>query len=106
MHPCTQVLVMLIGLTYGTVAPLVLPFAVIFFALGCVVYQYQLVYVFTPKYESGGAMWPLLVKQIIFGMIVAQCTIIGVRGALLSEMFHGLTKLGSVWPESPECVIC
>ena len=42
-----------------------------------VVYKKQILYVYSPVYESGGAMFPLAVQRSLFGLCCAQMTFLG-----------------------------
>ena len=47
-------LVVLLGLVYAPIAPVLLPFAALFFALGVGVWRYQLLFVYERPYETYG----------------------------------------------------
>ena len=49
--------VLMILLTYQCIAPLLMPFGIIFFAFSYVMYKYQLLYVYVNNYQCGGDMW-------------------------------------------------
>ena len=60
-------------------------FSLIFFVFGWGVVRYMSMYVWEPKYESGGIMWLNIVDAVIYGLIMYQCTFIGLFG--LKEVF-------------------
>jgi hypothetical protein len=70
--------VWVIGLTYAAIAPLILPFCTLFFALGYFIHKYLLLYVHLPKYETGGMHAPMAVRRCLAGVIVMQLTMMGV----------------------------
>ena len=51
---------MLIGLVYCVIQPIIAPLALIYFAVGVLIWKYQVVYVYVPLVESGGKVWVLL----------------------------------------------
>ena len=74
-----ELLVLLVGLVYATVAPIILPFVVIFFAMGYFVYKYSFVYVFVPEFQTGGKLWPVIFKRVAASLVIYHVTLIGVR---------------------------
>ncbi|KAI9499662.1 hypothetical protein BDB00DRAFT_795028 [Zychaea mexicana] len=65
-----------IALLYSAIAPLVLPFALLFFAMSTVVYKYMLMYIFVTKTESGGRIWPVLFQSIMTSTLLFQILMI------------------------------
>ena len=47
------------------------------FCIGWSVVRYMAMYLWEPTYESGGIMWLNVVDAIIYGLIIYQCTFIG-----------------------------
>ncbi|PKA54237.1 DNA-directed RNA polymerase III subunit RPC2 [Apostasia shenzhenica] len=70
----------LLGFTCSILAPLILPFLLVYFFLGYVVYRNQIVNVYCTKYETGGEMWPIVHNTTIFSLVLAQIIAIGVFG--------------------------
>ncbi|KAI0503446.1 hypothetical protein KFK09_014380 [Dendrobium nobile] len=70
----------LLGFTCSILAPLILPFLLVYFFLGYVVYRNQILNVYCSKYESGGQMWPIAHNATIFSLVLAQIIAIGVFG--------------------------
>lgn len=50
-------MVVMIVVTYSTIAPFLMPFGALFFAFCYVIYKYQVLYIFTNDYQSGGFDW-------------------------------------------------
>lgn len=73
-------LVVLLGLTYFLLAPLILPFILIFFCIGYIIYRNQLFNVYLPKYESRGQFWPIVHNSTIFSLILMQAIAFGIFG--------------------------
>ena len=89
--PCqygTQVpnalLVALLGLVYAPVAPILLPFAALYFIIGIPVWRYQLLFVYTRVYESNGQWWPHIANRILTSLVVGHATLAAVFGLKLS----------------------
>ena len=76
----SALLVFVITFVFSSIAPLILPFSLIFFIFGWGVVRYMSMYVWEPKYESGGIMWLNIVDAVIYGLIMYQCTFIGLFG--------------------------
>ncbi|XP_062203953.1 CSC1-like protein HYP1 [Phragmites australis] len=70
----------LLGLTYFIVAPLILPFVLVYFCLGYFIYCNQLFNVYWPKYDTGGRFWPIVHNTTIFSLVVMHIIAIGVFG--------------------------
>jgi hypothetical protein len=49
--------VLMIMQVYCCIAPLLIPFGIIFFCFSYAMYKYQLLYVYVNEYQSGGDMW-------------------------------------------------
>ena len=48
----TTLFVLLLGLVYSAIAPVMLPIALLFFSFGFVVFRYQLLYVYLSAYQA------------------------------------------------------
>jgi Calcium-dependent channel, 7TM region, putative phosphate len=73
----TQLLVVVIVFTYAVICPLMLPVGCCYFMGALLVYKKQVLYVYSPVYESGGAMFPIAVQRTLFGLVCGQLTFIG-----------------------------
>ena len=73
----TQLLVVVIVYTYAIICPIILPFGLMYFMGALMVYKKQILYVYSPVYESGGAMFPFAVQRTLLGLVCAQMTFIG-----------------------------
>ena len=86
----SQHLVVVIVFTYAIMCPVILPFGLMYFAGALMVYKKQILYVYSPVYESGGAMFPLAVQRTILGLVCAQMTFLGytlIRGCYYQPIF-------------------
>ncbi|XP_068659849.1 CSC1-like protein At3g54510 isoform X2 [Aristolochia californica] len=70
----------LIGMVYAVIAPLLLPFLVVYFSLGYVVYTNQIQDVYVTIYETCGQYWPHIHHYILFAIVLMQITMIGLFG--------------------------
>jgi len=73
----THLLVLLILLTYSTLAPFILIWGTLYFGMAYISQKYNIVYVFEPKYESGGLHWPLVFNRVCVGLIIYQLVLVG-----------------------------
>lgn len=73
----TQLLVIMIAFAYACISPVILPVAAAYFLGALIVYKKQILYVYTPSYEGGGNLFPLVCDRTLFGLIISQLTFIG-----------------------------
>ncbi|KAH8551573.1 hypothetical protein BGW37DRAFT_494178 [Umbelopsis sp. PMI_123] len=66
-----------LGILYSTIAPLVLPFVLLFFITHYFVYLHQFLYVYERDFESGGQCYPRAMRHIWTGLFLFQLTMIG-----------------------------
>ncbi|XP_045793773.1 CSC1-like protein HYP1 [Trifolium pratense] len=81
----------LLGVTYFILAPLMLPFLLVYFCLGYIIYRNQLLYVYVPKFETGGEFWPVVHNYTIFSLVLMQTIVIGIFGLKKLPVASGLT---------------
>ena len=58
MQVANDTIIMLIGLVYCVIQPIIAPLALLYFAVGVLIWKYQVVYVYVPLVESGGKVRP------------------------------------------------
>lgn len=68
----------MIVFTYAVICPVIVPFGMLYFGFSLIVYKKQILYVYQPVYESGGAMFPGALQKTLFGLSCGQLTCIGV----------------------------
>jgi hypothetical protein len=83
------ILVFIIGLMYAQIAPVILPFCCIFFALGYFVNKYILMYVHFPDYESKGAASTFIVNRCLAGLALMQFTMMGILALKSADIDQG-----------------
>eukprot|EP00045_Choanoeca_perplexa_P014893 m.178189 g.178189 ORF g.178189 m.178189 type:complete len:877 (+) comp16830_c0_seq1:105-2735(+) len=74
------ILVFVVGLAYCTITPIITPFAFIFFGLGYLALRYSHYYIYTPAFDSGGLLWPLIFDRLMTGVFLAQFIVVAVLG--------------------------
>lgn len=70
----------LLGITYSLLAPLILPFILIYYCLGYIIFRNQLLNVYSPKFETGGKFWPIVHNSTIVALILMQVIAVGIFG--------------------------
>ncbi|KAJ6936436.1 CSC1-like protein HYP1 [Populus alba x Populus x berolinensis] len=70
----------LLGITYFFLSPLILPFLLVYFCLGYIIFRNQLLNVYAPKYETAGMFWPIVHNSTIFSLILMHVIAIGIFG--------------------------
>ncbi|CAN0039926.1 unnamed protein product [Ectocarpus sp. 4 AP-2014] len=73
----TLLLVLVVCFVYAVISPFIMPAGALFFALAYLVYKYQALYVYVPKYESGGVFWFSVYPRVLIGLALAQLTLAG-----------------------------
>ncbi|XWS12313.1 hypothetical protein CRYUN_Cryun37aG0079000 [Craigia yunnanensis] len=72
-----DMLIITIVLCYSVIAPVIIPFGVLYFALGWLILRNQALKVYVPSYESYGRMWPHMHTRIIGALMLYQVTMLG-----------------------------
>jgi hypothetical protein len=87
-------------LIYSCIKPMILIFGVIYFAVGYLVFKYQLLYVYFHPNESGGQIWPMVYNRLTLGLVTFQVTMLGLF-MLKQAYFFGIMlaplPAGTVW---------
>ncbi|KAK6245870.1 CSC1/OSCA1-like [Theobroma cacao] len=81
----------LLGFTCSVMAPLILPFVLVYFFLAFLVYRNQILHVYVSKYECGGQFWPIVHNTTIFSLVLTQIIALGVFGIKQSPVASGFT---------------
>ncbi|KAK6233471.1 hypothetical protein QUC31_005877 [Theobroma cacao] len=79
----TVSLSILIGIVYAVIAPLLLPFLLVYFYIGYAVYINQVQDVYNTVYDTFGQFWPFIHHYIFVAIILMQVTMIGLFGLKL-----------------------
>ncbi len=84
------VLYLMIVLVYSCIAPLMSFVMLILFVVMLVTYQNQFIYVYSSVHDQGGILWTRMVKILLFYMIVAEVTLIGIMSIKQSAISSSL----------------
>lgn len=68
----------LLGITYFFLAPLILPFLLVYFCLAYIIFKNQFINVYMPKYETAGSFWPTVHNSMIFSLVLMHAIAIGI----------------------------
>ncbi|KAJ8761912.1 hypothetical protein K2173_006514 [Erythroxylum novogranatense] len=82
----SDMLVITVVLCYSVIAPLIIPFGVVYFGLGWLVLRNQALKVYVPSFESQGRMWPHIHIRIMASLLLYQVTMLGYFG--VKEFFY------------------
>ena len=69
-------MVFMIMINYSCIAPLVMPFCLLYFGFAYLMYKYQLLYVYVNWYQSGGYMWYALFNMSIIVLLCGVLTLL------------------------------
>ncbi|KAL0305456.1 UNVERIFIED_CONTAM: CSC1-like protein ERD4 [Sesamum radiatum] len=72
-----DMLILTIVICYSVIAPLIIPFGIIYYGLGWIVLRNQVLKVYVPSYESYGRIWPHIYLRIMASLILYQATMLG-----------------------------
>ncbi|KAL0442478.1 UNVERIFIED_CONTAM: CSC1-like protein ERD4 [Sesamum latifolium] len=72
-----DMLILTIVICYSVIAPLIIPFGIIYYGLGWLVLRNQVLKVYVPSYESYGRIWPHIYVRIMASLILYQATMLG-----------------------------
>lgn len=73
----SDLLVVTLTLSYSVIAPMILVFAFLYFAIGWLVMRNSALNVYVPEWESNGRMWPHIHNRILVALLVSQITALG-----------------------------
>ncbi|KAJ8774640.1 hypothetical protein K2173_017086 [Erythroxylum novogranatense] len=68
----------LLGITYFFLAPLILPFLLVYLCLAYIVFSNQWINVYAPKYETAGKFWPIVHNSMIFSLVLMHAIALGI----------------------------
>ncbi|KAH8114732.1 DUF221-domain-containing protein [Phellopilus nigrolimitatus] len=89
-----HVLVVILTLVFSVLNPLLMPFAVLYFAIESVVIKNQLLHVYAKIYEGNGSLLLIrLGRYTLDGLILAQVIFMGFLGVVKKEAQLGLTAV-------------
>ncbi|KAK9750729.1 hypothetical protein RND81_02G217200 [Saponaria officinalis] len=68
----------LLGISYFFLAPLMLPFLLVYFSLAYIIFKNQFINVYAPKFESAGKFWPTVHNSMIFSLLLMHSIALGI----------------------------
>ncbi|KAL9246357.1 hypothetical protein vseg_019902 [Gypsophila vaccaria] len=68
----------LLGITYFFLAPLILPFLLVYFSLAYLIFKNQFINVYSPKFETAGRFWPTVHNSMIFSLLLMHSIAVGI----------------------------
>ncbi|KAJ7943413.1 CSC1-like protein [Quillaja saponaria] len=68
----------LLGITYFFLAPLILPFLLVYLCLQYIVFRNQFINVYAPMYETAGKYWPIVHNGMIFSLVLMHAIAVGI----------------------------
>ncbi|CAK0785988.1 hypothetical protein CVIRNUC_009201 [Coccomyxa viridis] len=68
----------LLGLVFCIMNPIITPVCLIYFMIITVTEKYNLLYVYTFEYQSGGQLWPQVFGHVITALVMFQLFMIGI----------------------------
>ncbi|KAI9126931.1 hypothetical protein K1719_002527 [Acacia pycnantha] len=75
-----DMLIVTIVLCYSVIAPLIIPFGVMYFGLGWLILRNQALKVYVPAFESYGRMWPHIHNRVLASLILYQLSMLSYFG--------------------------
>ncbi|XP_044486613.1 CSC1-like protein At4g02900 isoform X3 [Mangifera indica] len=75
----------LLGLVYAVIAPILIPFIIVFFVFSYLVFRHQVINVYVQLYESGAAFWPDVHRRLIVNLIISQLLLMGLLSTKIAE---------------------
>jgi Calcium-dependent channel, 7TM region, putative phosphate len=64
--------VLLCSMAFSPQAPILSPFAVLFFLVSTPLTRFVVIFTYKPPFDSGGSRWPRLFNMIVLSMMVGQ----------------------------------
>eukprot|EP00271_Cylindrocystis_brebissonii_P014221 TRINITY_DN35505_c0_g1_i1.p1 TRINITY_DN35505_c0_g1~~TRINITY_DN35505_c0_g1_i1.p1 ORF type:complete len:740 (-),score=176.05 TRINITY_DN35505_c0_g1_i1:736-2955(-) len=79
-HVPQDLLIVTLGLCYAVIAPMILPFTILYFVFNWAIMKNQVLNVYRAEWESHGRMWPHMHNRILAALILSQITCLGYFG--------------------------
>ncbi|KAI7864935.1 hypothetical protein BDF14DRAFT_1744586 [Spinellus fusiger] len=89
----SHTVIFVLGIEYSTVAPLILPFILLYFCMHYFVLLYQLTHVYERAFETAGRAFPRSIRHIYIGMFTWQLTMVGLFGVRGSQAIGQLVVM-------------
>jgi len=83
MEASNLVLILVLGMTYAIIAPMIMFACAVYFALTALIYSWLFLYVYTPEYDCKGQMWSQMFNGSLFGLLVGATSLAGIASAFV-----------------------
>jgi len=74
-------LILVLGLTYSVLAPVIMPVCMLYFALAFLVYCWLFRFAYTPEFDAGGVYWHELFNGAVIGLLFGTLSLAGMVGS-------------------------
>src|SRR5262245_13712539 len=71
------ILVLVITITYSVINPLILCFALMYYAIALLIFKHQFAYCYVRRYETAGKLYRRVFRYTTDGLLIFQLTMIG-----------------------------
>jgi len=92
-------LVLVLGLTYSVIAPVILPVCMVYFAFAFLVYSWLFRFVYKPEFDCAGAFWHELFTGAVVGLLfgtLSLASLVGSSAGWDSNSFIALLVLAAI----------
>lgn len=73
----SHTLVILLGLVFSVVNPIILPVTLIYFMTMKLIWTYNMIYIYSEEYQSGGKVWEHIFEHVIVGLVIMHAVMMG-----------------------------
>lgn len=87
-------MILVIGLTYSFVAPLILPMCAVYFGVASLVYRWLFTNVYVSEFDSQGSMWYDMFNSFSLGLIMGTTLLTGLVGVAFDTPASYIVPLG------------
>eukprot|EP00898_Chlorokybus_atmophyticus_P005517 jgi/Chlat1/5967/Chrsp4S06180 len=84
IHGPNHLKMLSLGLNFSIIAPIILPFSLLYFLIGYIIWRNAVAHCREPLFESGGNIWPLIHNNMLVALVVQQIVLIGMFSLKLS----------------------
>lgn len=91
----SKLMVLTYAFVFAGIAPIVYPFALLFFYCAYFVYTRQFLYVYVPYYEAGGAFFEIVIYSLLASLVAGSLTFTFYL-LLIEAYYHALASVGPI----------
>lgn len=93
MESSQLVLVLVLGMTYCIIAPMISFACLIYFALTSLIYMFLFLYVYTPEYDCQGRTWNDMFRTSLLGLLLGVASLAGIASSYIGPMSKSFVAL-------------